>query len=49
MIFRKTVSVYCENHMKHLNALYVKNGKVSFSFFNVNLGDTQSNHYALKG
>jgi hypothetical protein len=44
MLFRETVSVYCEN-TKHTNTLWGQNAE----FCCIKAGDTYSNHLALKG
>jgi hypothetical protein len=45
MLFGETATVYCENHTEHTNTLCEQNAE----FFNVKVGGTYSNHWALKG
>jgi hypothetical protein len=45
MLFRETIAVYCENHMKHINTLRGQNAE----FWYVKTGGIYSNHSALKG
>jgi hypothetical protein len=42
---RERVTVYCENHMKHINTLCKQNAE----FYNFKTGGTHSNHWTLKG
>jgi hypothetical protein len=44
-LFRKTVAVYCENHMEHTNTLCGQNA----GFWYVKAGGIYSNHSVLKG
>jgi hypothetical protein len=43
MLFRETVAVYCENHMKHTNILHGQ--RAEFQYFRT--GGTHSNHWDL--
>jgi hypothetical protein len=44
MLFRETVTVYCENHMEHTDTLCGQ--KAEFCY--VKAGGAYSNHWALK-
>jgi hypothetical protein len=44
ILFRKTVAVYCENHMEHTNTLCGQNSK----FHYVQAGGTYINHWSLR-
>jgi hypothetical protein len=44
MLFRETVTVYCENHMEHTNTLCGQKAE----FYYVTAGGTYGNHCALK-
>jgi hypothetical protein len=45
MLYREIIAVCSEIHTKHTNTLCGQN----VEFFNVKLGGTYSNHWALKG
>jgi hypothetical protein len=45
MVFRETVTVYCENHMEHTNKLFGRNAE----FYYVQPGGTCSDRWDLKG
>jgi hypothetical protein len=45
MLYRETVAVYCENHMKHTNTLRGQNAE----FWYVKVGGIYSNHSAPQG
>jgi hypothetical protein len=47
MLFRETVPVYCENHMKHINTLCGQNAE--FYHVTSKTGGAYSNHWVLKG
>jgi hypothetical protein len=44
MLFRETVPVYCENHMKHTNATY---GQNFFGYDTVKAELATTQHYSL--
>jgi hypothetical protein len=44
MLFRETVTVYCENHTVHTNTLCGQNAE----FYYITVGGTYSNHWTLK-
>jgi hypothetical protein len=43
MLFKEIIAVYCENHMKHTNAIYGKNAE----FYDVKAGGACSHILAL--
>jgi hypothetical protein len=45
MLFRETVAVYCENHIKHTDTLCGQNAE----FWYIKAGGAYSDRWALKG
>jgi hypothetical protein len=45
MLFRETVAVYCENHMRHTNTLFERKA----DFLYIQVGGTYINHWTLRG
>jgi hypothetical protein len=45
MLFRETVTIYCENHIEHTNTLCGQNAEFCY----VKAGGLYTNHWALMG